>query len=256
LRPRFSSVRSRQAFLLTAVFLVFASLLLADPLEDVLTRGTNSISLGAFLALPQTATNAATGAMLDAGYLGVFSLMFLEATSLPIPSEVVLPFAGYMVSTGRLDLWVTVAVAALAGVAGGLIDYYVGMFLGKRLTSNYGSRFFLSPQQMSRIETLFQRHGAKLIFASRLIPGIRTLASFPAGSARMKLSTFILYTALGCLVFDAALVYTGDYLGSNWEALRSSGTLDVGATAAVVVIAALVFIKMHRESVSRASPPE
>ena len=96
--------------------------------------------------------------------------MLLEATSVPVPSEVILPFAGYLVSIGRLGYWETVGLATLAGVIGALIDYYIGLFLGTKVISNYGSRFFIGDEQMMKVESLFQRHGGQIAFFSRLSP--------------------------------------------------------------------------------------
>jgi membrane protein DedA with SNARE-associated domain len=237
-----------------ATLLVYVTLLIADPLEDLLTGGGYAITLGSITSIPGEVANAVTNAILNAGYIGVFSLMFLESVSLPVPSEVILPFAGYLVSIGKLELWATIATTTVAGLLGSLVDYYIGLVLGKRLTTMRGSRFFISPAQMHRVELLFQRHGAVLMFASRFVPGVRTLASFPAGSARLKLSTFIVFTTLGCLIYNSFLVYAGDFLGSHWSELRSTGTVDVAVTVVVLLVSALILLRMHRESVVASEP--
>jgi membrane protein DedA with SNARE-associated domain len=246
--------RSRYAIIGAVVFIICISVLFSDSIEDLVTGGGSTASIG----LVQTATGAVTNLVITAidntGYLGIFGLMLLEGTSLPIPSEVVLPFAGYLVSLGRIDFWVTVAVATSAGVIGALIDYYIGLFLGMKVISNYGSRFFISNEQMQRVQDLFQKHGSRIVFISRLIPGVRTLASFPAGSARMSLPKFTLYTTLGCLLFDVLLVYVGDYFGSHWNVVRSIGVLEIGATIAVLVTAALVYMRMQKSDQKTSEP--
>ncbi len=248
MRLRSLNSRSRYAIIAVALFAICMSVLFADSIEDMVTGGAGASSSGVLQAVTGVVTNLVITAINNTGYLGIFSLMFLEATSLPVPSEVVLPFAGYLVSQGRLDFWVSVILATSAGVMGGLIDYYIGLFLGMKVISNYGSRFFISDEQMQSVQSLFQKHGGVIIFLSRLVPGIRTLTSFPAGSARMNLPKFVVYTALGCLIFDAILVYVGDYLGTNWGVVRSIGVLEIGATVAVIVAAAFVFMRMRSKS--------
>jgi membrane protein DedA with SNARE-associated domain len=98
----------------------------------------------------------------------------------------------------------------------------VGGFLSTRLGSDYGSRFLIGEEQLVRVQLVFENHAGVIVLAS-LIPGARTLASFPAGAAKMSLSRFTIYPALGCFDFNAALVYAGDYLGSNWSAVKRHG---------------------------------
>jgi len=117
-----------------------------------------------------------------------------------------------------------------------------------RVVANYGSRFFISEDQLKRIEGLFAKHGSMIVLLSRLIPGIRTLSSFPAGAARMNLAKFIVFTAIGCFFFDTALVYAGDYLGAHWNAIRAIGTLEIVATLAVIGAGVWIFVRMHRGS--------
>jgi membrane protein DedA with SNARE-associated domain len=237
-----------------AVFLVSVSILFSDSLEDMVTGATNQLSVGGVGSISGALTNAIAGTINSLGYFGVFGLMLLEATSLPVPSEVVLPFAGYLVSTGRLEFWLTVALATLAGVLGALIDYYIGRFLGTKTISNYGSRFFISAEQMKKVELLFEKHGARIVFASRLLPGVRTLISFPAGSARMDLAKFTFYTALGCFGFNALLVYAGDYLGSHWSAIRTIGVFELGATFVVLVSSVWLFLRIQRRQDAKTTP--
>jgi membrane protein DedA with SNARE-associated domain len=248
MRLRYLNSRSRYAILAAVLFVICISVLFSDSIEDLVTGSGGANSSGLVQAVTGVVTNLVITAINNTGYLGIFSLMLLEATSLPVPSEVILPFAGYLVSQGRLDFWVTVVLATSAGVFGALIDYYIGLFLGMRVISNYGSRLFISDEQMQNVQSLFQKHGGIIIFLSRLVPGIRTLSSFPAGSARMNLPKFVVYTALGCFIFDTALVYVGDYFGSNWGVVRSIGILEIGATVAVIVAAAFVFMRMRRKS--------
>jgi len=248
--------RSRYVLLGAVLFVVTISVLFSDSIEDMVTGASFGTSTSVVQNVTGALTNAVISAINSAGYLGIFGLMLLEATSVPVPSEVILPFAGYLVSIGRLGYWETVGLSTSAGVIGALIDYYIGLFLGMKVISNYGSRFFIGNEQMKRVESLFQRHGGQIAFYSRLVPGVRTLASFPAGSARMNLPRFTLYTALGCFVFDAVLVYAGDYFGAHWNVIRSIGILEIGATVAVIIAAVWVFLRMRKRSLEQSPAPE
>ncbi|MDA4134043.1 MAG: DedA family protein [Thaumarchaeota archaeon] len=256
MRLRSLNSRSRYALVGAALFVVTISVLFSDSIEDLVTGANFGTSTGVVQNVTGALTSVVISAINGTGYLGIFGLMLLEATSLPVPSEVILPFAGYLVSIGRLGYWETVGLATLAGVIGALIDYYIGLFLGTKVISNYGSRFFIGREQMMKVESLFQRHGGQIAFFSRLVPGVRTLASFPAGSARMNLPRFTLYTALGCFVFDAVLVYAGDYFGAHWSVIRSIGILEIGVTVAVIVAAGWVFLRMQKRSQEQPPAPE
>ncbi len=247
MRLRSIGIRSRYFVAIGIAFVASISLIFSDSIEDMVTGAGSQLSSGGLQSLTSTLTDAVVGIINSLNYLGIFVLMLLESTSLPVPSEVVLPFAGYLVSTGTLEFWLVVLLATGAGVIGSLIDYYIGLYLGMRTISNYGSRFFISPEQMARVESLFKRHGGLLIFLSRLIPGIRTLASFPAGSARMSVPKFVVYTALGCFIFDAALVYAGDYLGAHWESIRTAGTIEIAATVVAILIGVWLFLRLQRK---------
>src|SRR5208337_3645407 len=160
LRPLNS--RSRYALLGAALLVVTVSVLFSDSIEDVVTGASFGTSTGVVQSVTGALTNSVIGAISSTGYLGIFGLMLLEATSLPVPSEVILPFAGYLVSIGRLEYWETVGLPTSAGVIGALIDYYIGLFLGMNVISNYGSRFFISSEQMQRVQDLFQKHGSRI----------------------------------------------------------------------------------------------
>jgi membrane protein DedA with SNARE-associated domain len=234
--------------MLGTVFAVMISIYsLSDPVQDFIAATTSQISTGGLSYITGAVTSAVVGDIASTGYAGIFGLMFLESTSLPIPSEVILPFAGYLVSSGSLNFWLVIGVATLAGVFGALVDYYIGLYLGIKVISDYGSRFFIGQDQVRRMNQLFEKHGGVIVLASRLIPGVRTLASFPAGAARMNVARFTVYTALGCFAFDSLLVYTGDYLGSHWSAIKVIGTVEIGATLAVLAMAAWVFLRMQRK---------
>ena len=180
------------------------------------------------------------------GYPGIFGLMVLEASSLPVPSEVVLPFSGYLVSTGQLNFWETVLVATTAAIIGSLIDYYIGLkgveALAKRRVLG---RVLFSKDQLALASKWFDKYGAVIIFLARLIPGIRTLISFPAGAAKMSVPKFLVFTVAGCLLWNSILIYVGYYLGSNWIEVAGISHYIIIAVIAGFVTLVVVYLVMR-----------
>jgi membrane protein DedA with SNARE-associated domain len=177
------------------------------------------------------------------GYLGIFVLMLLESSSLPVPSEVVLPFAGYLVSTGyhQLGFWEVTTVATVAATIGSLIDYYIGLKGIEVLTKHkILGRAVFSTDQLTFAGNWFKRHGSFTVFAARLVPGLRTLISFPAGAAKMPLAKFLVFTTTGCLLWNGVLIYFGYYLGTNWKEV--AGVFQYMLIGVIVVFVALVAI--------------
>jgi membrane protein DedA with SNARE-associated domain len=158
------------------------------------------------------------------GYAGVVLLMAIESACIPLPSEVIMPFSGYLVHTGRFNLW-AVAVAGAAGcVIGSLVAYWAGMYGGRRFIEKYGRFVLISRGDLDLADRWFARYGEVIVFASRLLPVVRTFIAFPAGVARMNLTRFTLYTFLGSLPWCLGLAYVGQILGEQWdknEALKS-----------------------------------
>lgn len=173
------------------------------------------------------------------GYAAIFVGMAMESACLPVPSELIFGFAGYLVFLGRLDF----TTAVVAGVAGGLLGsvaaYLVGYFGGRPLVERYGRYVFLSEQHVAAAQGWFDRYGIKATFFARLLPVVRTFISLPAGFARVPFSKFVLYTILGSIPWTIALIYAGMLLGENWreiEAMGHSATLLVGIGLALMGI--------------------
>src|SRR5438045_7266211 len=120
--------------------------------------------------------------------------MGIESACIPLPSEIIMPFSGYLVYTGRFDLWAVAVAGAVGCVAGSLVAYWVGMYGGRPLIEKYGRYVLISRQDLALADRLFGRYGEAIIFTSRLLPAIRTFIAFPAGVARMNLTRFIIYT--------------------------------------------------------------
>ena len=185
-----------------------------------------------------------TSVIATLGYPGVFFLMAGESACLPIPSEVVLPFAGYVAYRGTFDLVTVVLVATVGQVAGALAAYYVGAFGGRPLVMRYGKYVFLDSAHLAMADKWFERWGSKAIFASRLMPIVRTFIAFPAGVARMDVKRFAIYTFVGSLPWTFALTFLGYKLGPHWEnILKFFEKMDI--VVAVVIVAGVVYLVMR-----------
>src|SRR6266566_1588996 len=131
------------------------------------------------------------------GYGGIVLLMAIESACVPLPSEIIMPFSGYLVFTGELTLWGIALAGALGCVLGSLVAYYVGYYGGRRLAEKYGKYLLISPHDLALADRWFQKRGDITIFVGRLLPVVRTFIAFPAGVARMNLWRFNLYTFVG-----------------------------------------------------------
>ncbi len=153
-------------------------------------------------------------------YFGVVIAMAVESACIPLPSEIILPFSGFLVYQGQFNLW----LAALAGTTGCLIGslaaYYVGKWGGRPLVEKYGKYILISHHDLNWADHWFKKYGEITIFFGRLLPVIRTFISFPAGVARMNIWKFSLYTILGSFPWCLLLVYVGQRLGGQWENLK------------------------------------
>lgn len=156
-----------------------------------------------------------------AGYLGIVLLMAVESACIPLPSEVIMPFSGYLVFTGTLQLWGVVLAGAVGCVLGSLLAYAVGAWGGRRLVERYGKYVLVSRRDLDLADRLFREHGGIIIFVGRLLPVVRTFIAFPAGVARMPIWQFCLYTFLGSLIWCALLAWIGLKLGQHWNTLGS-----------------------------------
>ncbi len=162
------------------------------------------------------------------GYLGVFFLMLMESTVLPIPSEVVMPFAGFLIAEGRFNILGIVIASSLGSLAGSLISYYIGKIGGRPLIINYGKYFFMNKKHLELTEKFFLKKGDKAILISRFIPVIRHIISLPAGIAKMNIKKFILYTLLGATTWNMFLAFLGFKLKENWHLINKFSTeLDI-----------------------------
>ena len=158
---------------------------------------------------------------LDLGYPGVIALMAMESSILPVPSELVMPPAGYWAAKGEMNFVVVVLCGILGSIIGALANYYGAQLIGRPLIQRYGKYVLLSEKNLERSERFFAQHGEISTLIGRLFPVIRHLISIPAGLHKMPLSKFILYTAVGAGVWCAILTYIGYFLGQHEASLRT-----------------------------------
>ena len=153
------------------------------------------------------------------GYTALFITMALENMNIPIPSEIILGFAGFLVSQQIFSFWPTILVGTIAGLTGSLLSYYIGLKGGREFMLRHTAKGGLGAKKLMAAKNWFETYGGIAIFTGRLLPGIRTFISLPAGISRYPLSPFILYTILGTIPWTILLVYLGDMLGENWTLL-------------------------------------
>jgi membrane protein DedA with SNARE-associated domain len=217
-----------------------------DFLDDVVIEGA-PVTSEPIISLILSVTRGVTSTVQAFGYSGIFGLMLLESSSVPIPSEVILPFAGYLTVSGQLNLWIILAAATVAGILGSLVDYYIGLKGVQSLIKHKVlGKVLLSAAQLEVAEKWFNKHGSLMVFVSRLVPGFRTTFSFPAGAVQMPLKKFVTFTTAGCLLWNAALIYLGLYLGGNWRLVAGVSRYLLLAAVAVAIIAIAVYLVKSR----------
>lgn len=173
------------------------------------------------------------------GYFGVFFLMVLESMIFPMPSELVMPFAGFLISTGDMNFVLVVLFATLGSIVGSLLSYYMGMYGGDRFVVKYGKYFLLNQEHLKNTEKWFSKKGELTIFIGRFIPVVRHLISIPAGIGKMNIKKFLVYTILGAGIWNLLLTYIGFILGNNWEKIQHySDYLSWGVVIVFVIIGA------------------
>jgi membrane protein DedA with SNARE-associated domain len=160
--------------------------------------------------------------VLALGYPGIIILMAIESSVLPLPSELVMPPAGYLAAKGQMNAWIAVAAGTLGSVLGALANYALAIFVGEPVLRRYGKYILLSPRSLDRAEAFFRRHGEISTLLGRLLPVIRHLISIPAGMSRMRLGRFAGFTALGAAVWCGILTYLGWLIGRHGEEVAAA----------------------------------
>jgi membrane protein DedA with SNARE-associated domain len=188
------------------------------------------------------------------GYWGAAFLMMLESMVAPVPSELVMPFVGFLVVEGKFDLVPAILVTSLASIIGSLVSYYVGYYGGRPIVLKVGRYLLLNREHLEWTERWFARHGSWTIFVSRFIPVVRHLISIPAGLGRMRLLPFCIYTLIGATMWNSFLLWCGYVLRQNWKLVEQyTHELDI-AVALGLVICIIWFVVTHVRRVNGKQP--
>src|SRR5215467_12079924 len=179
------------------------------------------------------------------GYGGIVLTMAIESACIPLPSEIIMPFSGYLVSTGQFTMMGVTLAGAIGNVIGSVVAYYAGILGGRPFVDRYGPYFLVSKRDLDLADRWFQKYGEAAVFFSRMLPVIRTFISLPAGIARMNFPRFVLFTFIGSLPWCFALAVFGQKLGESW---KDVGTwlhrFDYLVIVAVLALVAL-FLRHH-----------
>jgi len=179
------------------------------------------------------------------GYAGIFFLMMLESMVVPVPSELVMPFAGFLVAQGNFNFILVIVASTLGSITGSLIFYYIGKTGGHTLVEKYGKYVLVDMEDIKKTEEWFNKRGELTIFIARLIPVVRHLISLIAGIGKMNVKKFTLYTILGATLWNGILTYLGFILGQHWnEVSQYVEELDIGIVI-LLVIGCLYFAYRH-----------
>ena len=179
------------------------------------------------------------------GYISVFVLMVMESMIFPIPSEAVMPFAGFLIAEAKFTFTLVIAVSTLGSIVGSLLSYWIGLYGGQPFIERYGRFFLLDREDLAATERFFKKYGNATIFISRFIPVVRHLISLPAGMGRMNLVRFSIYTIIGAGLWNAFLTVCGFYLRKNWEVVMQYSRIVDIAVLAILVFGIAFFIKKH-----------
>jgi len=205
------------------------------------------------LEIINSLTNFIIQTISNSGYGGIFLLMVAESALIPIPSEVIMPFSGYLVSAGKLNAVYVVLTGSIGNLVGSLIAFFIGSRLGRNFILRYGKYVLLRKSHLELTENYFRKYGDRATFISRLLPAVRTYISLPAGVANMNLKKFIVYTFAGSLIWNTMLTYVGIKLGEEWTSIRQySSYIDVVVIVGVI-IAIIIFVKRRS---SKGTTPE
>lgn len=182
------------------------------------------------------------------GYAGIVLLMAIESACVPLPSEIIMPFAGYLVSTGRFDLYLAATAGAIGCNVGSILGYELGKRGGRAVIDRWGKYVLMSRGDLDRAEAFFARWGSIAVLVCRLLPAVRSFIAFPAGLARMPLLRFHIYTFIGSWPWCFALAWVGMKLGDRWRTdPRLSAVLHkMDAVIVILVVALVVWFVWHR----------
>jgi membrane protein DedA with SNARE-associated domain len=199
------------------------------------------------LNITETLSNFIVSAIEQFGYVGVFIAMGLESAGIPLPSEIIMPFSGYVAWKGGLTLTGVTLAGTLGCLVGSLVLYYAGVFGGRPLLARYGRYVFIREKELDRADAWFVRYGDRAVFFSRMLHVVRTFLSFPAGIVHMDVKKFSLYTTAGSLPWCFGLAYIGFLFGPHWADLeRLFVYFDVAVIAGIIALVGYVVFQRKR----------
>jgi membrane protein DedA with SNARE-associated domain len=200
--------------------------------------------------LPAIVAGFVIATISSAGYLGIVVLMAIESACIPLPSEIIMPFSGYLASTGRFDLLLAATAGALGCNVGSTVAYFVGRYGGRRFIERWGRYILISRRDLAAADRFFARFGGIAVLVGRMLPVIRTFIALPAGIVRLPQLRFQIYTFIGSWPWCFALAYVGFKLGQRWNTdpqLREvMHRLDLAVVAAMLIAAALYVVRHFR----------
>lgn len=183
------------------------------------------------------------------GYWGIGIGMAIESANIPLPSEVILPFGGYLVSQSRLNFWGAVMAGTVGGTIGSIVSYALGSWGGLPLLIRYGRYIAITESRLAQATRWFERYGERTVFFARLLPVIRTFISLPAGIARMHFGRFVFYSFLGSLPWSILLTYVGLKLGENWRAIEPYfREFDIVVILLIIILVLYLWWRKHHNS--------
>lgn len=202
------------------------------------------------MSITEIVINEATHVISTGGYGSVGILMAMESMILPVPSEAVMPFAGFLIFQGKFTFAGVIIASTVGSIVGSLISYVIGAYGGPYIVHKFGRYLLLRQHHLEITERFFARYGEKTVFISRFIPVVRHLISIPAGVGRMKLGKFMLYTVVGAAIWNTFLAYVGFQLGNNWGVVRKYGEV-ADFVIAGLMLAGVVYLVVRQKRKKR-----
>ncbi len=185
------------------------------------------------------------------GYPGIAVLMALESMIFPMPSELVMPFAGFLAAEGKMNFWLIILFSSIGTMIGSLISYYIGYYGGNRFVLKFGKYFLLDVTDLEKTERWFHQKGERTIFISRFVPVVRHLISIPAGIGKMDMKKFCFYTLVGATIWNTFLAYCGYFLGRRWELVRHYSEYASITAIALILVVGACFVYRHYKNKMR-----
>lgn len=181
------------------------------------------------------------------GYPGIFLLMAMESSVIPIPSEVVMPPAGYLAQQGQMNIWIAILCGTMGSLVGAYANYFAAHYLGRPLILKYGKYVWITEEKFAKVETFFKNHGEVSTFIGRLFPVVRHLISLPAGLAGMNHVKFSIYTLLGAGIWVTVLTFIGYVIGANQDLIMKYSHQALIGVVIVSIVIIYFYIRAHKK---------